>query len=1491
MVRPNATYIFKREDTIWSQQTKLTAGDAAGSDYFGGSVYISGDWAIVGAHRDDDDGTSSGAAYLFKKEEANWIEYAKLTASDAASGDYFGQSVSISGDWAIVGAPEDDTPMNKRGSVYMFKREGDYWSEYVKLTAGDAAENDYFGYSVAISDDYALVGAYGNDDDGTDSGSAYVYPLPSATISALPKIIEIGTFTNLTWDSKNADILTIEPDIGDVPTSGSMPISPDETTTYTLDAVGPTGPAADSVTVYVIDPTIPPTADLTATPGEIAVGQSSVLSWTCTNAHTCAIAPDIGGVDPIGSVVVTPSDTTTYIITGTGAAGTDTASATVTVNQPPTIAILDPDGVDDIAENVFSIQWTDNDTDDDASISLYYGTDSSGQDGTLIASGLSEDADGESGGFQWDTSAVAEGKYYVYAVIDDGINDPVATVSDAVVNIERTLFDETKITAADTAAYDQFGRSVSISGDWAIVGAYYDDDAGNASGSAYVFKREGSAWVQHAKLTASDAAANDYFGYAVAISGDWAIVGAYYDDDGGSASGSAYIFKRDGSNWIEHAKLTADDAAASDFFGSAVAISGEWAIVGAYQDDDAGNASGSAYVFKREGPTWTQHAKLIAGDAAAYDYFGSAVSISGDWAIVGAYRDDNAGSASGSAYIFKHGDGTWPEYAKLTASDAAANDYFGSAVSISGDWAIVGAYQEEDDYDDNGSGSAYVFKHDGSAWSQFAKLKAGDAAANDHFGIAVSINGTAAVVSTSKPWGAALNSVYLFRREDTTWHEQAKISPNYNDSIPQDYFGNPISLSDEYAIVGAYGVDDKGIDSGSAYIYSISPVNLTADPETIIKDESSTLSWSSINAEGLNIQPGIGFVDTAGSIDVSPAATTTYTITATTSIGPAADSMTVYVIDPAVTADLSLAADSETIAAGASAILTWSASNVGSVKIEPDIGRVDLNGSATVSPMETTTYTISAVGPEGPVSAAVTVAVTYPAPTVTVSADPAAILLGESAKLTWDSTNAATASIDPGIGSVELSGSMTVTPAATTTYTVTATNRGGDTFTVDVTVAVAYPAPSITFDANPASIPEGGTSTLTWSTTHADSCEIDQGIGSVQVNGSTTVSPLETTTYTITATGAGGTTVASVVVAVIPPPSVTISADPTSILPGESSTLAWNSTYTDSVAFTPDIGIGSAGPDGVVTVSPTQTTTYTLTATGPGGTAITEVTVIVSPLNIAITSPLAGDSIVKPDIMVEGTLANPLGHEVGIVVNEVTAIVYGDQFVANHVALEQGANTITAAATDAAGTVVETSITVYADVTGDYIKITTDAESGVSPLETSLRVDTSISFPGYEFSYSGPDTIEFSDPGDGTYRVRIATTGVYFISAEATDDHNNTYTDTVAVQVLDRTELDALLKAKWNGMKSALINGDIPAALAYFYESSRADYEEIFNILSNELPGIASSMRDIDLIYSEGRLAKYRIKKQEQVQGQNYDVTYYIYFIKDHNGMWRIESF
>ncbi|MCH7498230.1 MAG: hypothetical protein IH971_10315, partial [Candidatus Marinimicrobia bacterium] len=179
---------------------------------------------------------------------------------------------------------------------------------------------------------------------------------------------------------------------------------------------------------------------------------------------------------------------------------------------------------------------------------------------------------------------------------------------------------EFKILPADGAASDKFGESVSISGDYAVVGSF-------GAGSAYVFKRNSTSWTQEAKLLASDGFQGDYFGITVSISGDYAIVGAWGDDDNGSFSGSAYLFKRTGTSWAQEAKLLPSDGAAGDQFGFSVSISGDYAVVGAPFDDDNGTESGSAYVFKRTGTSWAQEAKLLPSDGAAGDWFG-AVSIS-----------------------------------------------------------------------------------------------------------------------------------------------------------------------------------------------------------------------------------------------------------------------------------------------------------------------------------------------------------------------------------------------------------------------------------------------------------------------------------------------------------------------------------------------------------------------------------------------------------------------------------------------------------------------------------------------------------------------------------------------------------------------------------------------------------------------------------------------------------------------------------------------
>ena len=205
---------------------------------------------------------------------------------------------------------------------------------------------------------------------------------------------------------------------------------------------------------------------------------------------------------------------------------------------------------------------------------------------------------------------------------------------------------EVKLTPSDGAVWDCFGYSVSISGEYAIVGAHYDNDKGNNSGSAYIFKRDGTGWTEQAKVTASDGAAYDEFGRSIAISGDCAIVGAYYDDDNGSNSGSAYIFKRDNSSWSEQAKIIANDGAVDDHFGCSVAISGDYAIVGVHCDDDNGNESGSAYIYDiltPEPPT--------TGDLNGDDRLTSADAVIALWMAAGSCEPPDAADVSSDGVV------------------------------------------------------------------------------------------------------------------------------------------------------------------------------------------------------------------------------------------------------------------------------------------------------------------------------------------------------------------------------------------------------------------------------------------------------------------------------------------------------------------------------------------------------------------------------------------------------------------------------------------------------------------------------------------------------------------------------------------------------------------------------------------------------------------------------------------------------------------------
>ncbi|MBI3852492.1 MAG: FG-GAP repeat protein [Verrucomicrobia bacterium] len=364
--------------------------------------------------------------------------------------------------------------------------------------------------------------------------------------------------------------------------------------------------------------------------------------------------------------------------------------------------------------------------------------------------------------------------------------------------------------ASNTDADDGFGNSVAVSGDTVVVGAYQEDSNatgvnGNQSdnsapysGAAYVFVRSGTNWSQQAYLKASNTGQYDGFGNSVAMSGDTVVVGASWEksnatgvngnqsDNSASGAGAAYVFVRSGTNWTQQAYLKASNTDGGDHFGGSVAVSGDTVVVSAAgeasaatgvngnQSDNSAASSGAAYVFVRNGTTWTQQAYLKASNTDAGDYFGQSVALSGDTVVVGApvessnatgvngNQSNNSAASSGAAYVFVRNGTTWTQQAYLKAANTGADDLFGDQVAISGDTVVVGAYHEDSnatgvngnqgDNSATNSGAAYVFVRSGTTWSEQAYLKASntggatDGWAGDRFGNSVAVSGGTVVV-------------------------------------------------------------------------------------------------------------------------------------------------------------------------------------------------------------------------------------------------------------------------------------------------------------------------------------------------------------------------------------------------------------------------------------------------------------------------------------------------------------------------------------------------------------------------------------------------------------------------------------------------------------------------------------------------------------------------------------------------------------------------
>ncbi|HNG34653.1 MAG TPA: putative Ig domain-containing protein, partial [Blastocatellia bacterium] len=813
-----AVYVFTRSGSGWTFQQKLLAPVADANVAFGAAVALSGNTLVAG---EPESGNGTGAAYVFTRGGTTWTFQQKLIANDAAQQDHFGAAVALDGDTAIIGAPQGDTGSAlNQGTAYIFTRGGVNWTQQQELAANDAAPGDQFGFSVALDGDTALIGAPGDDGIRTDQGSAYIFTRSGANWTQQPRLSDELSPPAINFG--NAVALS-----GDKAAIGASAYSSGVVITFRRAATGWT--------------------------------RSGVISNpVLTGAHFGASLALSGDTLVVGASLG-PSDT-----------GADQRSAYVySLSGQPT---LKRQFVPDVG---------------------------AANDGFGYAVAL----DGDTvliGAYKADAAANDQGAAFVY-----GLRDQFAEQSP-------------KLTAFDGLLADHFGNAIALSGDTLAIGASYAD-IGTAvdRGAVYVFVRNGAStnvgWTFQKKIIAPDDGSSvgfARFGTSVALSGNTLAVGMPEATiNGNFAQGAVYVFIRSGTNWVQQDKLNASaiDGLPGDRFGYSVALEGDTLVLGA---PGQSSQRGAIYVFTRNGVTWAaQGPKLLANDGAAGDRLGQSIALSGDTLVAGANQAKiGANLNQGAAYVFTRTGTTWAQQTKFTAADGAANDEFGISVAISGDTAAAGAWRHKVGANDS-QGAAYVFSRNGATWTPFPALTANDGGVGDKFGCAVALGGDTLVVG-AYGYLVAQGAAYVFTRAGA-WLFQQKLSPSNQSGLKE--FGRAVVISGDTVIVGAPQENITNGAEGAAYVYAaprcpaitLTPASLPNGAVGVAYNQPFTVSGSggvTLSVSSGALPPGLMLDDgLVGTPTVAGTYRFTITATDTNTLCPSSRAYTLTIAPPCPT--------------------------------------------------------------------------------------------------------------------------------------------------------------------------------------------------------------------------------------------------------------------------------------------------------------------------------------------------------------------------------------------------------------------------------------------------------------------------------------------------------------------------------------------------------------------------------------------------------------
>lgn len=811
-IHPGTAYVYVRDANTWSIQSQLLASDGALNDRFGSGVAIDGDTILVGSSNDLVNGISTGSAYVFERAGESWSELSKLLAEDGLGGDGFGQSLSLYQNTAIIGASGSNDNGGSSGSAYIFDRTGDSWDQVAKLLPSDGYPVGRFGTSVAVEDTHVLVGATGGS---RDQGGVYLFQRSGNSWSESAKLRgdspgERDEFGRSVALSGNTGMVGASRDPGEtaylfeIPESESITQSPGITVQPENLWISAPEPATFSVTAfgsqpieyqwemsadnenwevisgatnsdYLIDPT---GIDIHNTFYRAVISNAfgSITSDTVSLAVEELLAPELFSVGFANEAL----ETTTQVVT----VGLSSTSGVITQFR--------------ISEQLgfAGAEWRDLPFDPSFKLSSGFGEktvylqvrNDAGESEVQSASILYRPANPTS------FEPVAKlrplndfaGQYFGEvlsisgntAVVGVRLDNENGDFSGAVYVFERVngiWGDPVKLLAEDGEPADFFGRAVALDGDTIVVLASGDDDSGDGVGSGYVYLRDGDDWTLQDKLLINDPVIDKGFGTSVAISGDVIVVGLANDHENGYFSGGAYVFEKAGDNWIQEAKLLPDDGGEYDRFGTHVAINGLTLVVGAPGGGSETIESGAAYVYRRDAGGWTLDDKLIPLDGRHADQFGTSVTIKGESIAIGSPNKDldfdeeslsHRTRDGGGVYLFEYLAGKWSYMSQLVVSNRESREEFGTSVALGTDILVVGAQSRRIDNSEAGSTFLYQRNREGY-WNFLSELERADYGIGDQFGISVAVTGAQILVGAS--WDdLRRGSAYIYDVESIT---------------------------------------------------------------------------------------------------------------------------------------------------------------------------------------------------------------------------------------------------------------------------------------------------------------------------------------------------------------------------------------------------------------------------------------------------------------------------------------------------------------------------------------------------------------------------------------------------------------------------------------------------------------------------------------------------------------------------------------------------